>query len=215
MHLLSHLLAITAAILTPVLSHPTSSLRQINPRQVQDFRGHARILVVNSTGYIYDVPDAYNRVIGCINNVGKVVPLSDEGCAIFEKKGDYPTKIVSPEGNNCTHFNVAQPVNKDSYYGKDSYAWYCGATAERESKGPGWLDGETYYTVNGFNHPYICSGNIGCIRDMLAPPTGPDGKPVKDFAPLPLWMFYWGGEEYTVVKGHVEVLLLWDLLKNQ
>lgn len=124
-----------------------SSPRQINPRQVQDFRGHARILVVNSTGYIYDVPDAYNRVIGCINNVGKVVPLSDEGCAIFEKKGDYPTKIVSPEGNNCTHFNVAQPVNKDSYYGKDSYAWYCGATAERESKGPGWLDGETYYTV--------------------------------------------------------------------
>ncbi|KAM7211645.1 hypothetical protein V8F06_012971 [Rhypophila decipiens] len=211
MHLLKILLAITA---TPALSLSLPSLRNINPRQVQDFTGRARILVVNSTGYIYDVPDAYNKVIGCINNVGKVAPVSSKNCAIFEKKGDYPTKIVSPEGNNCTHFNVAQPVNQDSYYGKDSYAWYCGVTGDKESKGPGWFDSETYYTINGFDHPYICSGNIGCSRDMPAPPAGPDGRPAKDFSPLPLWMYYWGGEEYHVVKGHVEVLLLWDLLKN-
>ncbi|KAK4210060.1 hypothetical protein QBC37DRAFT_377407 [Rhypophila decipiens] len=179
---------------------PTPNIRADDPA----FSGRARILVVNGTD-LWD-PNPQENTIGCINKVGKVIPVSSE-CAVFEKQGPGSGygKIVSSEGN-CTFGNKLSPANTDSYYGKESYAWFCGLTDVKDEAWRGFLENEQYWNITGSPTTYLGTGNLYRVFDMRAPPAGQE----ETFAPMDLWVFYYGGHELYGASGHIEVKMWWD-----
>ncbi|KAM7217643.1 hypothetical protein V8F06_007027 [Rhypophila decipiens] len=227
MHLRDIFLLAVSAISTPILSSPvnptTLSLRSLlSARQrnvVDEFHGKARVLVVNSDIFVLNKP--LDKLLGCINADGKVIPVTNgdkSACQVFEKTSrDYRDKIISPSGNNCTFHNKLQPANVDSYYGQDSYAFYCGKTEAVEWE-YGWSDADHFYTVTGFPQVYVCTGNLVCTYDMPAPPAGwgsvTKGVQAGSYDALPIWQFFWGSVEPGVVGGHVEVMLIWDFSED-
>ncbi|KAK4120720.1 hypothetical protein N657DRAFT_579272 [Parathielavia appendiculata] len=155
-----------------------------------DFVGRGRIHVLNSTSFV--TASLADR-IGCLNRHG-MLTLRD--CAVFTLFDDSPRSFYSAEGN-CSFRNPNTPTNRDSYYGSDTHAWSCGGKDVDKSVN------ENYYTVNGFNYPFVCNGNINCWYDILM------ATPGNDYEPLPVWQFFWGAHQLDVPAGHSRVLWLW------
>ncbi|KAF2744324.1 hypothetical protein M011DRAFT_408727 [Sporormia fimetaria CBS 119925] len=132
--------------------------------------------------------------VGCLTNKGRFVNTENEKeCGVFEKLTDYPYTIESTEGN-CTFNDEKSERNRDSYYGKMDHAWTChlGVVADV-------YDG--LYTVDGFNYPFLCVGDLTCYFDAPHIP-----KPGKS---APLWQFRWGSLQRGITPGHVMVQLMW------
>jgi hypothetical protein len=55
---------------------------------------------------------------------------------------------------------------------------------------------------NGFKYPFICTGNIGCIFEIPVPED--------EVNALPVWQFYWSGEQMGPIPGHMQVVWLWE-----
>ncbi|KAK4187675.1 hypothetical protein QBC35DRAFT_229987 [Podospora australis] len=153
------------------------------------FVGRGEIHVLNYTSF--DATGPADK-IGCLNEFGL---LTFDDCAVFTRKEKNPAFLASPLGGACSFRNQNMPTNKDSYYGKDSHAWSC-----RES--PADNLEEVYYTVRGFNYPFICNGNLGCTYDIPNAPT-PERRV------QPVWQFFWGSHQMGITPGHLEVVWLW------
>ncbi|KAI5861169.1 hypothetical protein GGS23DRAFT_156753 [Durotheca rogersii] len=154
----------------------------------QVFEGQGHIAVLNSTDF---ASATAADTIGCLNAAGGLTAAPD-GCAVFRKA---TTAIVSADGN-CTFRDSSQPTNSDSQYGSRSYAWHCtpdyAATVY-----------DSFYTVKGFAHPFLCHGDIRCYYDIKdLPSSSAEANPV--------WEFLWGGSQPSVPEGHVKVLWLWQ-----
>ncbi|KAK4225841.1 hypothetical protein QBC38DRAFT_420439 [Podospora fimiseda] len=154
----------------------------------KDFVGLGQIHVLNSDSFFSASPE--NR-IGCINEQGL---LTIDDCAVFSRL-DAPPHTLSSARGDCSFRNTRMPNNKDSWYGKNSYAWSCGRELTDET-------GESYYTVNGFRYPFVCNGNINCFYDIPRVPT------VEETV-QPVWQYFWGGEQPGITPGHMQVLWLW------
>ncbi|KAK4154787.1 hypothetical protein C8A00DRAFT_42471 [Chaetomidium leptoderma] len=164
----------------------------------KDFLGRGQIHLLNSSNFNTACPD--DR-IGCLNGHG-MLTLND--CAVFNRNDaipSFPTNLGTAAGN-CSFRDQDMPRNTDSYYGADSFAWSCGG------KNIDGLD-EYYYTVTGFNYPFICSGDIRCYYDIV-------GKaPTHHSPPMPVWQFFWGGSQMDIEAGHWRVILLWVPLAKE
>ncbi len=53
------------------------------------------------------------------------------------------------------------------------------------------------------NYPFICNGNLDCYYDIL------DVRPAPGVAPLPVWQFFWGSQQFDVPVGHTRAVWLW------
>ncbi|KAK3306154.1 uncharacterized protein B0T15DRAFT_219175 [Chaetomium strumarium] len=184
-----------------MLSLPAASTARVaavvSRDSVSEFVGRAQIHVLNSTDISTADPVA-NR-IGCLNAQG-LLTLDD--CAVFTRADDPNTHhTLSTSLGNCSFQNPNMPLNVDSIYGRDTHAWSCGP--ESDPAGLGGL-AEYYYTISGFNYPFVCQGNINCWYDMKAIVPG------KDTDPIPLWAYYWGGQQLDVPAGHWRVLWFWS-----
>lgn len=183
-----------ASLALPLFLAPMA-LAAVLPRAVPDvqkeFTGRGQIHVLNFTSFVIESPQEGR--IGCLNELGL---LTLEDCAVFTVKDDFPKRLSSSRGSECTFFDRNMPNNKDSYYGRDTYAWSC-----RGSDLSDRYD-ERYYTVNGFSYPFICNGNLGCTYDIPATPS-PEQRP------QPVWQFFWGSHQMGITPGHTQVLWVW------
>jgi hypothetical protein len=113
--------------------------------------------------------------------------------------------------------------NLQSIFGKGSYAYSC---TNREVPGDVTNGRGNWYTIvsihtyskrskagscersgtkrkqNGFKYPFICTGNIGCVFEVPVPDDG--------VIALPVWQFYWSGEQMGPTPGHMQVVWLWE-----
>ncbi|KAK0710512.1 hypothetical protein B0T21DRAFT_416058 [Apiosordaria backusii] len=179
------------------------------PSVIDDFVGQGQIHVLNSSSYVAANPAT--DTIGCLTASGL---LSSSNCATFTRTENYPYMLVSSQGL-CTFNDKSMPNNKDSYYGKNTYAWHCTQGVKSGD------DGERYYTVNGFKYPYLCNGNLGCYYDIPAAPEkqadndddDDDRVAVQEVgktkAVQPVWQFFWGSHQMGITPGHLQVLWLW------
>ncbi|KAK4176671.1 hypothetical protein QBC36DRAFT_213470 [Triangularia setosa] len=180
------------------------------PSVIDDFVGQGQIHVLNSSSYASANPAT--DTIGCLTASGF---LSKNNCATFTRTESYPYMLVSSRGL-CTFNDKSMPNNKDSYYGKNTYAWHCLESAKAG------IEGERYYTVNGFKYPFLCNGNLGCYYDIPAAPTtvADDGDSFsvqevgKTKAVQPVWQFFWGSHQMGITPGHLQVLWLWVPVKE-
>ncbi|KAK4237074.1 hypothetical protein C8A03DRAFT_35005 [Achaetomium macrosporum] len=176
-----------------LLSLPAITTAQSGSHNViDDFLGRAHIHVLNNTNT--STADPVADRIGCLNAQGW---LTLDDCAVFTRADDPNVHhTLSTSAGNCSFQDPAMPKNVDSVYGSNTHAWSCG---------PGAGDGmvEYYYTITGFNYPFVCQGNINCFYDIKATAPG------EDTAPMPVWAFYWGSQQFDVPPGHWRVLWLW------
>ncbi|KAK3899076.1 hypothetical protein C8A05DRAFT_18441, partial [Staphylotrichum tortipilum] len=86
------------------------------------FTGRGQIHVLSST----DITKASPIVdrIGCLNARGMVTSFEFD-CAVFTRLDDQPHTLSSPLGE-CSFRNQSMPSNKDSVYGRNTHAWWCG-----------------------------------------------------------------------------------------
>ncbi|KAK4195995.1 hypothetical protein QBC40DRAFT_235292 [Triangularia verruculosa] len=192
----SHAALLLIGAATPALASPNVQ---------DDFVGQGQIHVLNSSSYV--TADPATDTIGCLTATGL---LSKRNCATFTRTESYPYMLVSSRGL-CTFNDKSMPNNKDSFYGKNTYAWHCleGAKAG--------VEGERYYSVNGFKYPYLCNGNLGCYYDIPAAPSDDDDdgdsfaieEVGKTNAVQPVWQFFWGSHQMGITPGHLQVLWLW------
>ncbi|KAK4675132.1 hypothetical protein QC764_501020 [Podospora pseudoanserina] len=182
-----------------------------SPNVIDDFVGQGQIHVLNSSSYVS--ADPATDTIGCLTASGL---LSKSNCATFTRTESYPYMLVSSRGV-CTFNDKSMPNNKDSYYGKNTYAWHC---LEEAKAG---IDGERYYTIQGFKHPYLCNGNLGCYYDIPDAPENDDDsgdsfsvqEVGKTKAVQPVWQFFWGAHQMGITPGHLQVLWLWVPVKGK
>jgi len=126
---ISSLLATTTALATP------ASLPPPLPSQLT---GTIQVLAVTSL-YKATPKDS----IGCLNNAG-LLTLND--CAIFSRQSDGPG-VLSTNLGNCSFQDQSMPENKESHYGRGTYAWRCTREELKEAVG------EVYYTaVSSFRY---------------------------------------------------------------
>ncbi|KAI1400589.1 hypothetical protein F4819DRAFT_460886 [Hypoxylon fuscum] len=154
----------------------------------QDFSGSGQIYVLNSTSFSTATPD---ESIGCLDVTGA---FSESNCATFTKLNAYPNTLSSSAGN-CSFTDSSMPANTDSKYGSKSYAWHCRADYVATVS-------DSFYTVQGFNYPFLCHGDTNCYYDVKALPT--------EDVTTPTWEYLWGSQQQTVPAGHTQVLFLWN-----
>ncbi|KAK3391353.1 hypothetical protein B0T20DRAFT_77600 [Sordaria brevicollis] len=162
-----------------------------SPDVTKLFNGLGHIFVLNSTSY---ASASLADSIGCLSSDG-FVTASD--CAVFSTVTTYP-KTISSKVGGCSFGNQDMPTNDDSRYGGRQHAWSCNEDAKIVP------EGERYYTINGFKHPFICNGNLNCYYDIPRAPSRKDGKD-KVF----VWQFAWGSEQMGITPGHLQVLWVW------
>lgn len=141
------MIAITKPLLSLLLVLP--SLAAPQKEVTKDFQGTGQIHVLNSSSFFLASP---SDRIGCLNEQGL---LTQDDCAVFSIK-DTTHHTLSSRRGDCSFRNTNMPNNKDSWYGKTSYAWSCGG---RVGLWPGGEDsndgaGEFYYTVVSTYLPY-------------------------------------------------------------
>lgn len=180
--------ALSALLLTASLTHAAGS---------EDFEGQGEIHVLNSESY--DKARPSDR-IGCLDKTGA---LTVNNCAVFTKVKGYPDTLAT-EAGNCTFSNRAMPENSDNVYGRESFAYSCSA----ENLGEQSIT--STYSINGFPYPFICTGNIRCFYDIPAIPSAASNKTNN----VPLWVFYYGSQQFDVNPGHLRVLWLWVPVKK-
>jgi len=179
------LLRLLPAVLPALLWTQTASAASAP----DEFVGQGWIQVLNNSDYN---TASLSDSIGCLNIAGQ---LTANDCAVFTNVKGVAFPLAT-EAGNCTIQNPDMPVNTDSYYGKNSHAFWCG------EKGDWPVYDEYYYSIDGFKHPFICTADIGCNWDVKAT------VPEKGDA-LPVWRFAWGGEQMDIEAGHWRVLWLW------
>lgn len=162
------LLTATTLLLTPstsALPSPETLTTTPSHEVTEDFIGRGTIHILNSTSLSTASPA--DR-IGCLNEHGMLISFSHytttispssttndvnnndssntdknnnaNKCAIFTRLDSDPHTLSTRKGN-CSFQNTNMPTNRDSYYGGDSHAWFCGE--DKEGKG----GGEWWYTV--------------------------------------------------------------------
>ncbi|KAF2183878.1 hypothetical protein K469DRAFT_689629 [Zopfia rhizophila CBS 207.26] len=157
-----------------------------------DFTGVGHILVLNSSNWKTAKPE---QKVGCLDNDGRVIKeKSLDECGTFVRLNDYPYTLSSKEGN-CTFSDERTVPNTDSYYGKRDHAWTCNATYSA-------IIYDELYTINGFNYPLLCWGDIACFYDAKKIPD--------DDEKVPLWQFRWGSQQMDITPGHVMLQLMWS-----
>ncbi|KAK0609940.1 hypothetical protein B0T17DRAFT_629472 [Bombardia bombarda] len=188
--------------------HPPPPRRLLPPTahaQTNDvtklFVGQGQIAVLNSTSLAYASPA---DKIGCLSSLGNFTASAAE-CAVFTRIDAYPHTLLTTAGN-CSFRNKNMPVNSDSVYGKNTHSWSCG-TDKVET-----VPDETYYTVRGFNYPFLCNGNLDCFYDMKVPPA-PVANSTSSVR-VPVWQFVWGSDQQEVSPGHVQTVWLWVPVVN-
>ncbi|KAK4443480.1 hypothetical protein QBC34DRAFT_261387, partial [Podospora aff. communis PSN243] len=164
---------------------------------VQDiFTGTGTISVLNLTHItnIQTVSPATDR-IGCLNAQGSFT-LSD--CAVFTRSDTFPEELSTSEGI-CSFWDRTAEEHTESYYGRDMFALACnervGGLSEGE-RGP-------WYTINGFNHPFVCTGRIGCTFETKRAPEN-EGEV------MPVWEYAYGAHQLWGTPGYLHVVLVWE-----
>ncbi|KAK3312978.1 hypothetical protein B0H66DRAFT_595459 [Apodospora peruviana] len=203
MHLHNPLLPAISGLFLLTASVTSAPVTPPAPNNVQQFVGKGKIAAV--AGSFFDSDDALidSQKVGCLNAAG-VLTLDD--CAVFSRSDSYPNTLSTSAGD-CTFHNTRMPLNTDSFYGQTSHAWYCGELddAHRENlaelKDPA-APQETYYTVEGFTKPYLCTGEFGCYFDVKKAPTSNEDA-------IPVWQYFWGGSQMGITPGHLRIVWLW------
>ena len=105
------------------------------------FTGRGLIHVLNTTDLTKVSPAT--SVIGCLDLHGQLVTASTipSQCAVFTRADNLPN-VLSTSAGNCSFLDPSTPQNKDSIYGRNTHAWWCGGSA---GDGSGGL--EYYYTL--------------------------------------------------------------------
>ncbi|KAK0724973.1 hypothetical protein B0H67DRAFT_450297, partial [Lasiosphaeris hirsuta] len=161
----------------------------------QQFVGQGRILVLGGSTFFNATPA--DR-IGCLNKSG-IVTVDD--CAVFTRQDKMPHPLTTSAGS-CSFRDSRMPANSESAYGKKSYAFSC-----REDNPPPSDSDEGYYTVDGFNYPFLCNGNLFCYYDIKK-------FPARENDAAPIWQYFWGSSEQDIIPGHMQVLWLWAPVKG-
>jgi len=173
----------------PLLAHA-------GPVTQDDITGPGEIWVLEASDWQTASP---KQKVGCLTDSGRFISSNHEGkskCGVFEMLTDYPYTFSSKAGN-CSFNDEKTERNTDSVYGKWDHAWSCNA----------WYEGDVYdglYTINGFNYPFLCWGDIACFYDVKKVP-GPKDRD-------PLWQYRWGAQQRGITPGHTQVMLLFSKL---
>ena len=136
---------LTTLITLLLLPHPIHSFPTGTPLKRSDslpfFTGRGLIHVLNSTDLTKASPTA--NIIGCLDQHGQLVTASTlpSQCALFTRADALPN-VLSTSAGNCSFLDPSTPQNKDSIYGRNTHAWWCGGSA---GDGSGGL--EYYYTL--------------------------------------------------------------------
>ncbi|KAK1753567.1 hypothetical protein QBC47DRAFT_403909 [Echria macrotheca] len=188
-----HFLILAASLLLSASGGHASSV-------TDQFVGKGRVLVLNSDNLEKAKP---SDKVGCLNAKGDVVTLDQ--CAVFTRNETWPHELYSSAGT-CTFRDTTTVQNLASVYGKGSYAFSCSDVGDSVLKSAMWA-GEPYYTVDGFNFPFVCTGNLNCYYEIERVPT-------SDKDSLPVWEYFWGSQQMSVTPGHLQVMWLWDPVKD-
>ncbi|KAF2016353.1 hypothetical protein BU24DRAFT_409464 [Aaosphaeria arxii CBS 175.79] len=157
-----------------------------------DFTGVGRIHVLKSDDWKTANP---SQIIGCLDDLGRFVSgEKKEDCGVFAHINTYPSTLSSSKGN-CSFTNSKAEKNLDSYYGRRDSAWSCAPGNVAKPM-------DALYTLDGFEYPFLCFGDIACFYDSKeAPQKGENTS---------LWQFRWGSMQRGVPEGHIQLQLMWE-----
>ncbi|KAK0644110.1 hypothetical protein B0T16DRAFT_331081, partial [Cercophora newfieldiana] len=163
------------------------------------FTGKGHILVLNFTTGYNDISPTTDH-LGCLNADGAFT-LSD--CAVFTVADDFPRELTTAEGGVCTFYDDRAPEHLDSYYRKGLHALSC--TKEGSTVEGAWRN--SFYTIRGFNYPFICIGDFGCLYETKKVPD-------TEKEVLSVWEYAWGAHQMNGTPGYLQVVWLWDPVKE-
>ncbi|KAJ1562396.1 hypothetical protein HK405_012620 [Cladochytrium tenue] len=157
-----------------------------------EFTGTGTISVLNGTNGYSSTPA---EAVGCLDAAGQLT-ADTTACAEFTAVGASAgvAKGLATASGNCTFYDDAAPKNTDSSLGNVGEALRC-------------LDhvlatDDTFYTISGFDYPYLCYRDTDCYVDAAFAPNSSSGA-------ADVWQFFWSGEQLTVPTGHLKGILLW------
>ncbi|KAJ6489920.1 hypothetical protein C8R45DRAFT_826212 [Mycena sanguinolenta] len=144
--------------------------------------GTGYIHVLNSTNWT--TATAADSV-GCLNAAGRFV-LDD--CAVFTHLDVAPYGLSTSAGI-CTFYDTSMPTNTASPSGAFTYALTC--------QTPESAQATEFYTIDGFQLPFLCHSDDVCYIDA-------GGVPTAENDAFYLWEYHG-----PVPQGHLQGLLLW------
>ncbi|KAJ6489925.1 hypothetical protein C8R45DRAFT_1096899 [Mycena sanguinolenta] len=149
--------------------------------------GTGYIHVLNSTNWATATAD---DSVGCLNAAGRFV-LND--CAVFTHLDVAPDGLSTSAGI-CTVYDTSMPANTAAIYGGSVHALTC--------QTPESAQATDFYTIDGFQLPFLCQGDLDCYVDAGGVPTAEDDE-------FYVWPYEWGSQQMTVPQGHLQGVLLW------
>lgn len=135
--------ALLLALATTALCAPAAAPI---PDITGQFQGQGKIVVINGTFDASVISE--DTKLGCLGESGI---LTKNDCAIFTLANGFPNSLSTSAGD-CTFQDTRMPQNKESYYGADTHAWFCGDLNDAWPKGgpissSPWVPIESFYTV--------------------------------------------------------------------
>jgi len=191
------------ATLLPVVHAPLALAQSPSPTPSKPINDPSPLFtgrgLITAHPFSSSSPYTLTPTLGCLNSHGL---LTQSDCATFSIN-------VTQSGHNqlftslgyCTFSDETAVQNTKSWYGKDDHALSCTEkTWDRWATG---FKGELFYTIRGFDYPWICQGEFGCRYES-------SGVPTKKEDALPIWEYTWGSQQMDGTPGNSQVMLLWE-----